>query len=261
MMREWHTCTSDDETKTEQKDEEWCGDKAHWFRENGKWDEMCKDDSIVKGCPCMCQRMGKWEGMKKNHPHHDWGNWGMHGKGGMHGKKGEGKGVDADGCYDKGEFGVWCQKADGEWYEKSTGKVASKSKHHTGMMWKHTDATATKLASSSSSSSVNQSEGNSSSGGGANHAMMGVMGGSSGCLLLLAAALVVYQRRRSLGLQARLDYEMNDARNLATPGVGANVVGMQQAQADKAARSAPLDLSGGAVEVGNPLQSVDLASI
>jgi hypothetical protein len=78
--------------------------------------------------------------------------------------------------------------------------------------------------------------------GGVSDLATSLVGGTSGVLLLVAAALVVTQRRRAAGLQARLDYEMNDARNLAIPVEGANVVGMSQAQADKAAREQPINL-------------------
>jgi hypothetical protein len=49
----------------------------------------------------------------------------------------------------------------------------------------------------------------------------------------LAAALVVAfrQRRRANTLQTRLDYEMNDAHNLATPTLGVNIQGVAVAQA------------------------------
>lgn len=65
-----------------------------------------------------------------------------------------------------------------------------------------------------------------------------VLGGG----LLAAVAAFFVQRRRTAALRTRLAYEMNDARNMATPVEGANVAGMDAAAAVAASRQAPLML-------------------
>ncbi len=75
-----------------------------------------------------------------------------------------------------------------------------------------------------------------------------VLGGG----LLAAVAAFFVQRRRTAALQTRLAYEMNDARNLATPVEGTNVAGMDAAAAVAASRQAPLMLDAASFKEEQP---------
>jgi len=246
-------------------DAKWCKEKLFAYHIEGKWGSFCDSELVSKPCACTCGEVKELMAMHKEHngthwEHREWGeenkggkSWGKH-KWGKHkwgkhkwGKQeGEKNFQDADGCFHKfydGEFHVFCNDEENGWYEKkgvavdtsaATPAAASFSKSHDQVGVNK--GISVKLATPQIPNAQQK----------ADHAKTvvnatAVVSGVLGCLLILAAMAVLVMRRRTVGLQKQLDYEMNDARNLATSTLGVNFAGLTAAQADSAARAAPIN--------------------
>eukprot|EP00935_MAST-01C_sp_MAST-1C-sp1_P000279 g279.t1 len=182
-----------------------------------------------------------------------WGGW-VEKKSGKTWSEDEKKNADADenGCYDKGEDGYWCPDGKGGWVEKE--------KDADARSWADQAAAMASQEASMKQERIamhkEQGEASEDSTSSTDSTVTAVVAGAAALVVAaLAAALVVY-RRRLAAMQTRLDYEMNDARNLATPNLSSGPgwavsQGVREAMA-MSSSSAPLGALQQAQAMGAP---------